>query len=258
MLRALLFAGLALCAATSSANVLYFTKDMTERLYLLDNLFQPSNRPLEGDTTTTRSQTAVKQRKGIKLFQPPQSLLEELISQNASFQSARGIEDEQSGSEVELVVEEETLDPFFNIGFGKVDTEITGEAIIASANSDVVSGIGARELLENQLSRNRIVKQAALDLRSFYRETDFSSVNVKFGDYNDSFSISSPGGNTRSQSVLRSLEPKKRKNKDVVEDESSRRFGNFIPSFLFSGTFWLVSYLLLCVAIFARSMLRRR
>ena len=258
MPRVILFFGLVLGTINTSASVLYFTRDMTERIYLKGSLFQPSSIPLEHSAAKVKNSRAAEQHRKEKLYQPSRSLLEELISQVAPIQIGAKLEEAKSGSKVALVVEEGAMDPFFNISFGKADTTIFRNMEIAGATIDAVSGIGARELLENQMKRNELARQVAMDLRSFYQETDFSSVDIKFGDYNNRFSLSHGGASARPQSIFRSIESKKHNNKTLLEESSSEKFTSFIPSFLFSRTFWLVSYLLLCVTIFARGMLRKR
>ena len=79
------------------------------------------------------------------------------------------------------------MDLFFNISYGKADTTIFRIMEVAGATNDPVSGIRARELLENQLKQNELARQVAIDVRPFYPEMDFSSVDIEFGDYHNRF-----------------------------------------------------------------------
>ncbi|MFT4711612.1 MAG: hypothetical protein ACI8W1_000088 [Candidatus Azotimanducaceae bacterium] len=257
MLKLFIFMGAIFSSLNSSANVLYFTKDMTEDLYLLEILFQPSSSKwLESSSTKTGSAGQKNEAKN-KRFQPPRSLLEELISKQTQLDT---ITDDvmDINTTVELVITEEAMDPFFDIGFGRAKIEVNSAEFGADENSDIISGLDVRGIIETQLSGNDLVKQTAIDLREFYQVTDFSSINIKFGGYSDNFSIQHGNITASSQIMLRSLAPQQRENKNSVENSASGRFINFIPSFLFSGTFWLITYLTLCLAIFARSMLKRR
>ena len=58
---------------------------------------------------------------------------------------------------------------------------------VAGATNDPVSGIRARELLENQLKQHELARQVAIDVRRFYPEMDVSSVDIEFGDYHNRF-----------------------------------------------------------------------
>ena len=257
MSRIILFFGLVLGTINTSASVLYFTRDMTERVYLKGSLFQPSSVPLEHSAAKVKSSRAAEQHRGKNLYLPSQSLLEELISQVAPIQIGAKFEAVKSGTKIALVVEEEVMDPFFNISFGEADTTNLTNMEVVGATNDAIFGVGARELLENQLKQNELARQIAIDLRSFYRETDFSSVDIKLGEYYNRFSLSHSGASATSQSIFRSIGPKKHNNKTVIEESSYERFTSFIPSFLFSRSFWLVSYLLICVTILARGMLKK-
>ncbi|MBC8271471.1 MAG: hypothetical protein H8E49_05415 [Gammaproteobacteria bacterium] len=79
------------------------------------------------------------------------------------------------------------MDLFFNISYGKADTTIFRIMEVAGATNDPVSGIRARELLENQLKQNELARQVAIDVRRFYPEMDVSSVDIEFGDYHNRF-----------------------------------------------------------------------
>ena len=79
------------------------------------------------------------------------------------------------------------MDLFFNISYGKADTTIFRIMEVAGATNDPVSGIRARELLENQLKQNELARQVAIDVRRFYTEMDVSSVDIEFGDYHNRF-----------------------------------------------------------------------
>ena len=114
-------------------------------------------------------------------------MLEELISQVAPIQIGAKFEAVKSGTKVALVVEEDAMDHFFNISFGKADTTSFRIMEVAGATNDPVSGIRARELLENQLKQNGLARQVAIHVRSYYPEIDFSSVDIKFGDYHNRF-----------------------------------------------------------------------
>jgi len=256
MIKRLLFIGMLLCPLETFANILYFSQDMTEHIYLLDKLFQSDPSTFDVASVLGLKQNSSKSQWKNSLYQPPASIIEELI-RKLSPTIINGEESQKDVIPIELEIAGESLDSFFHIGFATVDGERSAELVSSAISTDDnLSGIDARGMLEDQLKKNEVVKQAALDLRSFYRETDFSSVTVKFGDYNTNFSIAPRSSSSRS--VLQGLEPRNRKNKELVDDSASSRFASFIPSFLFSGTFWLVSYLVLCIAIFARSMLRRR
>lgn len=187
MPRIILFFGLVLGTINTSASVLYFTRDMTERVYLKGSLFQPSSVPLEHSAGEVKNSRAAEQHREKNLYLPSQSLLEELISQVAPIQIGAKIEAVKSGTKVALVVEEEVMDPFFNISCGKADTTIFRIMEVAGATNDPVSGIRARELLENQLKQNELARQVAIDVRRFYPEMDFSSVDIEFGDYHNRF-----------------------------------------------------------------------
>lgn len=79
------------------------------------------------------------------------------------------------------------MDLFFNISCGKADTTIFRIMEVAGATNDPVSGIRARELLENQLKQHELARQVAIDVRRFYPEMDVSSVDIEFGDYHNRF-----------------------------------------------------------------------
>jgi len=79
------------------------------------------------------------------------------------------------------------MDLFFNISYGKADTTIFRIMEVAGATNDPVSGIRARELLENQLKQHELARQVAIDVRRFYPEMDVSSVDIEFGDYHNRF-----------------------------------------------------------------------
>ena len=230
---------------------------MTERVYLKGSLFQPSNVPLEHSPAKVKNSRTAAQHREKNLYLPSQSLLEELISRVAPIQIGAKLGAAKSGTKNSPVVEEDAMDHFFNISFGKADTTSFRIIEVDGATNDPVSGIRARELLENQLKQNKLARQVAIDLRSFYRETDFSSVDIKLGDYQNRFSLSHSGASATSQSIFRSIGPKKHNNKTVIKESSYEKFTSFIPSFLFSRSFWLVSYLLLCVTILARGLLKK-
>ncbi len=258
MLKALLSFILLFITMNSTASALFFTRDMTERIDLSERLFQSSNIPLKKSSTTVKQGANSKQRERTTLFQPPKSLLEEMISQVAPVPFDAKLDKAVPGTEVVLAVTQETLVPFFSISFGKTDATALKNVKFDGVITGEVSGMGNRETIEILLKRNELVKQAVLDLRSFYRETDFSSVNITLGEYRAGFSFSNDGGNVKSRSTTRSLEQKKSENRTRFEENGSPNFMRLIPSFLFSGTFWLLIYVLLCVTIFARGLLRKR
>ena len=258
MPKIILFLGLVLGTINTSASVLYFTPDMTERIYLTESLFQPSNLSLEHDAARVKFSRAAEQHRKEELYRSSRTLLEELISQVAPVQIGTKLEEATLGTSVALVVEEYAIDPFFYISFGEADTTILRNTGVTGTTNEGVSGIGARKLLENQLKRNELTRLVAMNLRTFYQETDFSSVDIKFGDYNTRFSLSHGATSARAESIFQFIQSKKHNDKTPIEERSSERFTRLIPSFLFSSTFWLVSYLLLCVTIFARGMLRKR
>ena len=187
MPRIILFFGLVLGTINTSASILYFTRDMTERVYLKGSLFQPSNVPLEHSPAKVKNSRTAAQHREKNLYLPSQSLLEELISRVAPIQIGAKLEAAKSSMKVALAVEEDAMDPFFNISFSEADTTSLTTMEVASAANDAVLGVGARELLENQLKQNELARQVAIDVRSFYPEMDFSSVDIKFGDYHNRF-----------------------------------------------------------------------
>jgi hypothetical protein len=140
-----------------------------------------------------------------KLFQPPRSLLEELILRQTQIDTVTDDEVEVNTT-VEFVITEESMNSFFDIGFGRAKIEINSAEVVTGKNSDIISGLDVRRIIETQLSRDDLVKQTAIDLRSFYREADISSINLTLGGYSDNFSIQHGNSTVRSQSILRSLE----------------------------------------------------
>ena len=78
MPKIILFLGLALGTINTSASVLYFTRDMKERVYLKERLFQPSCFPLEHTAEKVKNSRADEQHKEEKPHQPSRPLLEEL------------------------------------------------------------------------------------------------------------------------------------------------------------------------------------
>ena len=160
---------------------------MIERVYLKERLFQPSSFPLEHNAEKVKKSRADEQHREEKPHQPSRPLLEELSAQVTPIQIGAKLEAAKSGTKISLVVEEDAMDHFFNISCGKADTTIFRIMEVAGATNDPVSGIRARELLENQLKQNELARQVAIDVRPFYPEIDFSSVDIEFGDYHNRF-----------------------------------------------------------------------
>ena len=160
---------------------------MKERVYLKERLFQPSSFPLEHNAERAKNSRADEQHREEKRHQPSRPLLEELSSQVAPIPIGAKLGAAKSGTKISLVVEEDAMDHFFNISFGKADTTSFRIMEVAGATNDPVSGIRARELLENQLKQNELARQVAIHVRSSYPEIDFSSVDIKFGDYHNRF-----------------------------------------------------------------------
>ena len=70
-----------------------------------------------------KNSRAAEQHREENLYLPSRpSLLEELISQVAPIQIGAKLEAAKSSTKVALVVEEDAMDPFFNISFGEADT----------------------------------------------------------------------------------------------------------------------------------------
>ena len=113
MPKIILFLGLVLGTINTSASVLYFTPDMTERIYLTESLFQPSNLSLERDAARVKFSHAAEQHRKEELYQSSRTLLEELISQVAPVQIGTKLEKATLGTSVALVVEEDAIEPFF-------------------------------------------------------------------------------------------------------------------------------------------------
>ena len=160
---------------------------MKERVYLKERRFKPSSFPLEHNAERVKNSRADEQHREEKRHQPSRPLLEELSSQVAPIQIGAKLGAAKSGTKNSLVVEEDAMDHFFNISFGKADTTSFRIIEVDGATNDPVSGIRARELLENQLKQNELARQVAIHVRSFYPEIDFSSVDIKFGDYHNRF-----------------------------------------------------------------------
>ena len=160
---------------------------MKERVYLKDRMIHPRSFPLEHNAERAKNSRADEQHREEKRHQPSRPLLEELSSQVAPIQIGAKLGAAKSGTKNSLVVEEDAMDHFFNISCGKADTTIFRIMEVAGATNDPVSGIRARELLENQLKQNELARQVAIDVRPFYPEMDFSSVDIEFGDYHNRF-----------------------------------------------------------------------
>ena len=160
---------------------------MKERVYPKERLFQPSSFPLEHNAERAKNSRADEQHREEKRHQPSRPLLEELSSQVAPIPIGAKLGAAKSGTKISLVVEEDAMDHFFNISFGKADTTSFRIIEVDGATNDPVSGIRARELLENQLKQNGLARQVAIHVRSFYPEIEFSSVDIKFGDYHNRF-----------------------------------------------------------------------
>ena len=73
MPRIILFFGLVLGTINTSASVLYFTRDMTERVYLKGSLFQPSSIPLGHSVAKVINSRAAEQHREKNLYLPSQS-----------------------------------------------------------------------------------------------------------------------------------------------------------------------------------------